>query len=311
VTEYINATTDVQREALAHRIAQLRREGVPWDGPGGIVTSLRLVSSATQGRALLRRYKLDAKSGGPVEIHESYDRFEINLATGRRKGWRRQSGKRPPSSEHPPRTGPETHTATKEAAQQPSALSQEAGSSRGDRRHAPIRQLVRRIRSAQNATVPDVDPSGPGVDAAVLVVLRDPGRLGALETQHLSLMNPDRTASNQRRLFKEANLRPEICLFWNAIPWDLGERDPSRADLAAGARYLRELIDLIENDVVTVACGTTARDACRLAGIEAIEICHPSDRGLRGGGVDRELAHVAGLREAARRAAARDPDRRS
>jgi hypothetical protein len=88
MTEYMKATTDEQREALAHRIAQLRIAGVPWDGPGGIVTSMRLVSSATQGRALLRKYKLDAKSGGPVEILESYDRFEINTATGRRKGWR-------------------------------------------------------------------------------------------------------------------------------------------------------------------------------------------------------------------------------
>jgi hypothetical protein len=87
-TEYTNATTPEQREALARKIAQLRLEGVPWDGPGGIVDSMRLVSSATQGRALLREHKLDTKSGGTVEIRESYDRFEINPRTGRRKGAR-------------------------------------------------------------------------------------------------------------------------------------------------------------------------------------------------------------------------------
>ena len=49
---------------------------------------MHLVSSATQGRALLREYKLDAVQGGPVEIQASYDRYEINPRTGRRKGSR-------------------------------------------------------------------------------------------------------------------------------------------------------------------------------------------------------------------------------
>lgn len=87
-TEYTKATTDAEREALAREIAGLRVDGVPWNGPGGIVDSKRLVSSATQGRALLRKYKLDAAQGGPVEIRPSYDRYEINPATGRRKGHR-------------------------------------------------------------------------------------------------------------------------------------------------------------------------------------------------------------------------------
>lgn len=301
----MKATTDAQREALARRIAQLRVTGVPWDGPGGIVTSLRLVSSATQGRALLRKYKLDSKSGGLVEIQESYDRFEINPATGRRKGWRPGNEKRPRPPEQGVAAAPKRRTQLALDPQQRIDVSRR-DAARGDRRHVPIRQFVRRIRRERNAAVPDVDPAGPGVDAAVLLVLRDPGRLGALQTQHLSLMNPDRTAANQRRLFKAANLPPEICLFWNAVPWDLRGRDPSRADLEAGARYLRELIDLMNNEVVTVACGVAAHDVCRKAGIDAIEICHPSDRGLRGGGVNRETAHVAGLKAAARRAAAKN-----
>src|SRR5262245_40280045 len=70
----MSATTDPERERLARKIAELRVDGVPWDGPGGIVDSMRLVSSATQGRALLRKYKLDAEQGGPVEIKESYER---------------------------------------------------------------------------------------------------------------------------------------------------------------------------------------------------------------------------------------------
>jgi hypothetical protein len=87
-TAYSKATTDGQREALAREIATLRIDDVPWDGPGGIVDSLHLVGSATQGRALLREYKLDVAQGGPVEIKPSYDRYEINPRTGRRKGSR-------------------------------------------------------------------------------------------------------------------------------------------------------------------------------------------------------------------------------
>jgi hypothetical protein len=87
-TEYTQATTDTEREALARKIARLRLGGVPWDGTGGIVTTRRLVSSATQGRALLRTYRLTAEQGGPVEIQPSYDRHAINPRTGKRMGYR-------------------------------------------------------------------------------------------------------------------------------------------------------------------------------------------------------------------------------
>jgi hypothetical protein len=92
-TEYTRAHAEPEREALARKIADLRLAGVPWDGPGGIVDSKRLVSSATQGRVLLRRYKLDAAQGGPVEIKPTYDREEINPATARAIGGQ-------PGSEH-------------------------------------------------------------------------------------------------------------------------------------------------------------------------------------------------------------------
>jgi hypothetical protein len=149
--------------------------------------------------------------------------------------------------------------------------------------------------------VPDVDPDGPGIDAQVLILLRDPGRLGALTTNYLSVMSPDRTAENQRRLLAAANLPLDVCLFWNAVPWDLDGRNPSSADLKAGARYLGELVKLMKRTPTIVACGNAAQDTCARARLDAIQICHPSDRGLRGGGVNREPAHLAGLKDAARR----------
>jgi hypothetical protein len=45
------------------RDRKLRIDGVPSEGPGGLVDSLRLVGSEPEGRALLRAYKLDAAQG--------------------------------------------------------------------------------------------------------------------------------------------------------------------------------------------------------------------------------------------------------
>jgi len=294
----MRAKTDAEREALARKIAKLRLEGAPWDGPGGIVDSMQLVSSATQGRALLRKFKLDAKSGGPVEILDSYDRFETNPRTGRRKGHREKAGRRPPSQAGKP-APPERRTAPSRSSAAAPPLSPPG---RGDdARHAPINRLVRRIRRERKAAVPDVDPQGPGVDAAVLVILRDPGRLGALATSYLSVRNPDRTAANQQRLLAAAHLPLEVCLFWNAVPWDLGDRNPTSSDLEVGAGYLLDLLGLMTEPPTAVACAEAAHNVCARARLDAIEICHPSDRGLHGGGTNREPAHLAGLKEAARR----------
>jgi hypothetical protein len=170
-----------------------------------------------------------------------------------------------------------------------------------DRGHAAICTLVRRIRRETRRAVPDVDPNGPGTGADVVVVLRDPG-FGALTTKFLSLQNADQTTANQLRLFAAAKLPLEICLWWNAVPWDLGGLEPTAADLRRGAGYLQDLIALMERPPVVVACGNTAHDACHRADLAAIEICHPSSRGLYGGGENREPAYVAGLRKAARQA---------
>jgi hypothetical protein len=167
-----------------------------------------------------------------------------------------------------------------------------------DRGHAAIRALVRRIRRETGCAVPDVDPNGAGTAADVLVVLAFPGP-GALMTKFLSLQNPDQTTANQLRLFAAAKLPLEICLWWNAVPWDLGGLEPTAADLSRGAGYLQELIALMERPPVVVACGNAAHNACHRAGLAAIEICHPSSRGLYGGGVNREPAYIAGLRQGA------------
>lgn len=171
------------------------------------------------------------------------------------------------------------------------------------RSHWPIRELVARIREETGEAVPDTSSRGPGIEAQVLIVLRDPGRLGALKTQELSpLTNSDQTAKNQRALFKAAGLDPLLCLFWNAVPWDLKGKKPSASDVKRGAGYLSELIALFPQHPTVVACGNEAHAACRIAGLtEAIQICHPGMQALNRYPQNRRK-HIEGLREAAARA---------
>jgi ribonuclease HI len=176
----------------------------------------------------------------------------------------------------------------------------------GERRLTPD-ALVERIRRETGRAVPDVDPAGAGTAADVLVVLRDPGR-GALASEHISLTNRDPTTANQIRLFAAADLSLDRCVWWNAFPWSLERQNPTPGDRARGARYLRDLFGVMQRSPVVVACGNDAHDVCDRAGIAAIKICHPSPRGLRGGGANREPAYIAGLQEAARRIGGEAPD---
>jgi uracil-DNA glycosylase len=175
-------------------------------------------------------------------------------------------------------------------------------------RDAAVRALVRRIRRKTRRRVPDIDPCGPGATARVLMLLSDPGEGGALRTGYLSPMrNTDPTARNQARLMAEAGLSPDVCVFWNGIPWDLEGRKPTAADKERGAAYLVEMVNRLPNRRAVVAAGRVAQDVCARAGIAFIPVPHPSNRGLSGGvrGARRarEAEHRRGLKRAAQLAA--------
>jgi hypothetical protein len=118
------------------------------------------------------------------------------------------------------------------------------------------------------------------------------------------MKNPDATARNMDRLMREAGLDESICIFWNAVPWALGgRRGPNAAELVRGVDYLQELIDQLPDLKATAALGRDAQRACRLAGLSAIDVCHPSPLGLYGGGANRWAEHRDGLARAAALAA--------
>jgi len=108
-------------------------------------------------------------------------------------------------------------------------------------------------------------------------------------------------------LLREAGLSPSLCVFWNGVPYDLEGRKVTARDMVAGAAYLKEMVALLRNLRAVVAAGNVAQEVCRRAGVDAINVCHPSNRGL-GGGVRgarprRERAYREGLQQAAKLAA--------
>jgi uracil-DNA glycosylase len=139
-----------------------------------------------------------------------------------------------------------------------------------------IRKLVKRIRHETKRGVPDVNPEGAGSTARVVLVMLTPGpaKGGAQMTNILSpTTNSDRTAQYLSRLMDEARLDEKICVFWNAIPWALDRRrSPTAAELAQGVGYLREFLGLVPRRRAIVALGDVAHKACRLAGVDAIEV---------------------------------------
>lgn len=181
-------------------------------------------------------------------------------------------------------------------------------------RDTGIRTLVRKIRRETGRRVPDCDPVGPGKTAHVLIVLRDPGDAngGALRTGVLSpTKNDDATARNLRVLMRRAGLLESVCLFWNAVPWDLERRNPTAADKRRGASYLRALLGELRSLKVVVASGTDAQEVCDLAAIRSVpvlRVCHPSNRGLSGGTAGARASRIEDyidkLKDAARMAGA-------
>jgi len=125
-----------------------------------------------------------------------------------------------------------------------------------------------------------VDPDGPGSGAAVVMVLLTPGpaRGGAQMTGVLSpTRNTDQTALNLRQLLGESGLRESLCVFWNAVPWALDRRrGPTSHELEKGAAYLKEFLGLVPGRRAVVALGLIAQKACRMAGVEAIDVPSPS-----------------------------------
>lgn len=172
----------------------------------------------------------------------------------------------------------------------------------------PINRLIDELGELDDAGHPPyVAPIYRGIDAAALAVLRDPGPKagGAAGSGFLSVENDDQTAECQCAFFAEAGVNPSDVVPWNAYPWYINAK-PTRLQLAAGTRPLRQLLDLMPNLRIVLLLGGDAQSAWRLflsghssyirrRGIEALSTYHPSRQALQHPSIterDRREDHI-------------------
>ena len=127
----------------------------------------------------------------------------------------------------------------------------------------PINDYVESLGRTHGRDIPIIDPMFGGVEASVLLVLRQPGPKGAAKTGKLSLDSPDRAAGALGLRLKEAGLMPCHVAVWNIIPWTPSGplKSPSDRELVEGAHCLQELLPILTKPRLAVVLmgGTPAK----------------------------------------------------
>jgi uracil DNA glycosylase superfamily protein len=126
--------------------------------------------------------------------------------------------------------------------------------------YRPINQFVDSIRDRDGrGWAPYIAPMHGGADAEVLSILRDPGPAAqdGSGSGFLAVENDDPTAERHVRLFLAAGISPRRVLPWNAYPWYFN-RQPTAAELDAGAAVIVELLGLLPNLKVVLLQGRDA-----------------------------------------------------
>ena len=154
---------------------------------------------------------------------------------------------------------------------------------------APITELARKIEDAVGLQVPGADPDWGGVDARVLILLRDPGTRTDAEggSGLVSPDNDDPTAERLHELIVGLGLAPSEVLLWNVVPWlrsgNAGQ-GIRMADLDCGNGYLAELLAFLGNLEVVLVLGRDAQKSLNLStapdldSVVRIDAPHPSRR---------------------------------
>ncbi len=129
-------------------------------------------------------------------------------------------------------------------------------------RVANLNAYVERISLDLGEHVPWIDPFCGGEDATVLVVQLRPGPKGAMETNFLSLANPDKAALNAITVMETAGLGYEVICPWNIVPWG-GPREEkiTAAMREKGEAILQELLPLFPSLKVVLLVGEEASKA--------------------------------------------------
>ncbi|GAA1277301.1 hypothetical protein GCM10009634_20760 [Saccharothrix xinjiangensis] len=144
---------------------------------------------------------------------------------------------------------------------------------------AKLTEFAQRIASERKVDVPLFDPAGGGVNSKVLLLLESPGE-GSRRSGINSLDNDDPTAANGFTAMAEAGLSRRVCAAWNVVPWHLGGRAPTPADLRSSVPYLVELLRMLTDLKAVVVLGRPAGTGWNLSGrghkLKVFNAPHPS-----------------------------------
>lgn len=154
-----------------------------------------------------------------------------------------------------------------------------------DRHVAPINALADRVAESEGlerGLVPYVDPQLGGVAATVLALLDNPSTKAeaGIGSGLLSLENDDPTARYCAGVYNDFGLAPGQVVHWNVAPAPIAGVKNSRssaAERARGARWLRELLDLLPDLRVILLMGGMARDGWTKSGLSRAGIVIPAD----------------------------------
>lgn len=163
---------------------------------------------------------------------------------------------------------------------------------RYDEHIARINRFVDELRR-NGKEVPYVASMHGGVNARLLSVLSDPGRMTRENggSGFLCMENDDPTAEKISKLFAEAGIYACDVLPWNAYPWYIN-RTPKPVELQIGIEPLKHIIDLLPALRVVMLHGVSAHkgwkkltrqypDLVAVRGLHVIETYHPSPQAFR------------------------------
>lgn len=159
------------------------------------------------------------------------------------------------------------------------------------------------VGPAGRGWIPPVAPTYGGVDAQVLLLLRDPGPMTHTDggSGLLSAENDDGSAQRLCELLDRHGIAQSDCVVWNAYPWYSHGDTLRSADFAAGLDPLVELLGFCPRLRVVALLGgdaqkcwvtlTTRPDvAARYAPIATF---HTSNRAFAGVSRDRRAERLA------------------
>ena len=123
----------------------------------------------------------------------------------------------------------------------------------------PLAKYVSIIKEERgsNYHISNFDPCDGGINAKALFLLEAPGPK-AVETGFISRNNPDQTAKNLLELMEAAAIPRTSTLFWNVIPWYIGEEDVSRTRPAKTT----DMQELCPTCVFSSECSLTLKLLC-------------------------------------------------